>query len=54
MKFSNLIPKQLVYISKMPQFKNKYKEDVTPATEEEKLKLMERCANATAGYKDPI
>jgi len=54
MKFSNLIPKQLVYISKMPQFKDKYKEDVTPATEEEKLKLMERCANATAGYKDPI
>lgn len=54
MKFSNLIPKQLVYISKMPQFKDKYKEDVTPETEKEKLKLMERCANATAGYKDPI
>ena len=54
MKFSNLIPKQLVYISKMPQFKDKYKEDVTPATEEEKLKLMERCANANAGYTEPI
>jgi hypothetical protein len=51
-KFKNLIPKQMVYISKEPQFQDTYKTDVTEKSEAEKLNLMKKCADISAGVSE--
>lgn len=54
LKFSNIIPKPLIYVAYKPQQSRRDKKDDTPASKDAKLQAAAKCAMYSAGLSSDL